>query len=90
MSPSSPYDVGLEKNAANHAPLTPLLFLEWAAEVYPERLAIVHGSRRLTWKQTAERCRRLASALSARGIGTGDTVAVILLRKQAKSTSAIE
>jgi fatty-acyl-CoA synthase len=77
VSRTSPYDVGLEKNAANHAPLTPLVFLEWAAEVYPERLAIVHGTRRQTWRQTAERCRRLASALAARGIGTGDTVAVM-------------
>jgi fatty-acyl-CoA synthase len=78
VSRSSPYDVGLEKNAANHAPLTPLVFLEWAADVHPDRLAIVHGRRRQTWRQTAERCRRLASALAARGIGTGDTVAAML------------
>jgi fatty-acyl-CoA synthase len=77
VSRSSPYDVGLEKNAANHAPLTPLVFLEWAADVYPDRLAIVHGRRRQTWRETAGRCRRLASALAARGIGTGDTVAVM-------------
>ncbi|HSB18648.1 MAG TPA: acyl-CoA synthetase [Anaeromyxobacteraceae bacterium] len=77
MSRTSPYEVGLDRNPANHAPLTPLVFLEWAAEVYPERLAIVHGRRRQTWKETAERCRRLASALAARGIGTGDTVAVM-------------
>ena len=77
MSRTSPYEVGLDRNAANHAPLTPLVFLEWAAEVYPQRLAIVHGRRRQTWKETAGRCRRLASALAARGIGTGDTVAVM-------------
>jgi fatty-acyl-CoA synthase len=77
MSGSHSYDTHLEKNAANHAPLTPLVFLEWAADVYPQRLAVVHGRRSYTWAQTAERCRRLASALVARGVGPGDTVAVM-------------
>ena len=71
------YVTGLEANAANYAPLTPLTFLDWSADVYPDRLAVVHGGRRFTWAQTRERCRRLASALSARGIGRGDTVSVI-------------
>jgi fatty-acyl-CoA synthase len=71
------YDTQLDKNPANYAPLTPLVFLEWAADVFPRRLAVVHGRRRYTWSQTAERCRRLASALSARGVGAGDTVAVM-------------
>jgi fatty-acyl-CoA synthase len=71
------YDTQLDKNPANYAPLTPLVFLEWAADVFPRRLAVVHGRRRYTWAQTAERCRRLASALSARGVGAGDTVAVM-------------
>jgi fatty-acyl-CoA synthase len=72
------YDFGLEKTAANHAPLTPLSFLARAAEVYPERLAVVHGETRYTWRETAARCRRLASALAARGVGPGDTVAAML------------
>jgi fatty-acyl-CoA synthase len=71
------YITGLEANAANYAPLTPLTFLDWSADVYPDRPAVVHGSRRFTWAQTRERCRRLASALSARGVGRGDTVSVI-------------
>ncbi len=71
------YETLLDKNPANHAPLTPLVFLEWAADVFPERLAVVHGRRRYTWAQAAERCRRLASALAAHGIGSGDTVAVM-------------
>jgi fatty-acyl-CoA synthase len=54
-----------------------LVFLDWSADVYPERAAVVHGGRRFTWAQTRERCRRLASALTARGIGRGDTVSVI-------------
>ena len=73
----SPYETQLDKNPANHAPLTPLLFLDWAADVFPDRLAVVHGARRFTWSETRERCRRLASALAARGIKTSDTVAII-------------
>src|SRR5260221_2374327 len=74
----NPYDEGLEKNAANFAPLTPLTFLERSAAVYPQRLSVVHGARRFTWAETYARCRRLASALIRRGIGVGDTVAVML------------
>jgi fatty-acyl-CoA synthase len=72
------YDLDLDKNTANHAPLTPLTFLAWTAEVYPQRLAVVHGSRRLTWSEVYARSRRLASALAARGVGVGDTIAVML------------
>ena len=75
----SPYDVGLERNAANHASLTPLNFLPWAAGVAPDRTALIHGPRRFTWAETYARCRRLASALARRGLGRGDTVAVMLL-----------
>jgi 3-(methylthio)propionyl---CoA ligase len=77
MSRTHSYDTDLDKNPANYAPLTPLVFLDWTAEVHPDRLAVVHGKRRYTWAQTAERCRRLASALAARGVGVGDTVAVM-------------
>jgi fatty-acyl-CoA synthase len=72
------FEQGLERNAANFTPITPLLFLERSAEVYPNRLAIVHGKLRQSWSQTYERCRRLASALQKHGIGLGDTVAVML------------
>jgi len=72
------YDLDLDKNTANHAPLTPLTFLAWTAEVYPQRLAVVHGTRRLTWSEVYARSRRLASALAARGVGVGDTIAVML------------
>ncbi len=71
-------EVGLEKTPANFAPLTPLTFIAWSAYVYPRRLAVVHGRRRYTWSETYARSRRLASALTARGIGVGDTVAVML------------
>ena len=75
---ANPYAQGLERRPANHAALTPLAFLERAARVYPARTSIVHGARRYRWDQTYARCRRLASALARRGIGRGDTVAVML------------
>ncbi len=71
------YDTDLDKNAANHAPLTPLGFLDRTAAVFPDRTAVIHGPLRRSWAETAARCRRLASALAARGIGEGDTVAVM-------------
>ena len=74
---TSAYDQHLPRTPANFAPLSPLGFLERAAEVYPERLAIVHGALRQTWGQTYRRCTQLAAALSQRGIGVGDTVALL-------------
>ncbi|HLB13342.1 MAG TPA: acyl-CoA synthetase [Burkholderiales bacterium] len=78
MARLNPYEQDLDKNPANFAPLTPLTFLEWSASVYPEQDAVVHGGRRFAWKETYARCRRLAGALSGRGIGLGDTVAAML------------
>src|ERR1700726_3412672 len=74
---ANPYDIGLDKNAANYVPLTPIGFLVRSASVYPNRLAVVHGERRYGWREALERCRRLASALTARGIERGDTVALM-------------
>ena len=68
----------LGRTEANCAPLTPTAFLAWAAAVYPDRTAIVHGERRISYREFHARCRRLAAALAARGIGEGDTVAVVL------------
>ena len=75
---SSIFDTALARNSANHSPLTPLGFIARTAEVYPDRLAIVHGELRQTWAQTYARCRQLASALQQYGIGKNDTVAVML------------
>ena len=71
------YDSDLNRNAANTAPLSPVTFLRWAATVYPEKTAVVHGDRRYSYRQFAERCRRLASALRKNGVGKGDTVSII-------------
>ena len=72
------YDKDLERNPANHQPLTPLGFLERAARVFPDRTAIIHGKLRRTYKDFYARARLLASALEQRGVRTGDTVAVML------------
>lgn len=72
------YEIGLDKNPANHTPLTPLSFIERAGKVYPKKTAIVHGDFSQNWETTYERCRRLASALNQIGISVGDTVAVML------------
>ncbi len=75
---ANPYERDLPKNPANHAPLTPLGFLERAAYVHPRHTSVIHGKRRFTWQDTYARCRRLASALAGRGLGKGDTVAAML------------
>ena len=72
-----PYARDLDKNAANYTPLSPLSFLERTATVYPERIGVVHGGLKRTWREVYQRSRRLASALARHGIGKGDTVAVM-------------
>ncbi len=72
------YDNDLTHCAVNHIALTPLSFLERTANVYPDYPAVIHGSIRRNWSETYQRCRQLASALSGRGIGKGDTVSVML------------
>ncbi|MCU1718511.1 acyl-CoA synthetase [Pseudomonas sp. 5P_3.1_Bac2] len=73
----NPYEYGMPREAANFQALSPLTFIERAASVHPQRLAVINGALRQTWGQTYQRCIRLASALSQRGVGLGDTVAVI-------------
>jgi fatty-acyl-CoA synthase len=75
---ASIFDQDLPRNEANFTPISPLSFIERAAEVYPQRTAVIHGTLRRSWLQTYERCRRLASALQRAGLGKGDTVAVML------------
>ena len=71
------FDVGLAQNPANFQALTPLSFLSWAEEVYGASIAVIHGDNQFTYTQFAARCRRLASALTGRGIGQGDTVSLM-------------
>jgi 3-(methylthio)propionyl---CoA ligase len=72
------YNIGLDKTPANYVPLTPLSFLARSAAVYPDLVSTVYESRSFTWSETDARCRRFASYLASRGIGTGDTVAAML------------
>ncbi|MBE1237149.1 acyl-CoA synthetase [Phaeovibrio sulfidiphilus] len=72
------YTTGLQKNRANHSPMTPLSMIERTAEVFPDLPAVIHGSRSFTWEQTYERSRRLASALRKLGVGKHQTVSVLL------------
>ena len=74
----NPYNTGLDRTPANYQPLTPLGFLERAANVFPAHTAIVHGTLRRNYAEFYARSRRLASALAARGMGRGDTVSAML------------
>lgn len=69
---------GLGQVDANHSPLSPIGFLERAARIWPERVAIVHGAKRITWRGFRDRCRSLAEGLLASGIDRGDTVSALL------------
>jgi fatty-acyl-CoA synthase len=71
------FDRDLDRNPANSAPLTPVSFLGRAAAVYPDKIAVIHGERRISYREFHERACRLASALAGRGIGRGDTVAIM-------------
>ncbi|MDO8981223.1 MAG: acyl-CoA synthetase [Afipia sp.] len=78
MSSQGQYSIGLEKNAANYVPLSPLSFLVRSASVYPDHTSAIYEGRSFTWAQTYERCKRFASFLARRGIQRGDTVAAML------------
>ena len=75
---NNPYETNLGKVAANFEALSPIPFIERAAAVYPDHTAVIYGDIRRSWQETYSRCRRLASALQKRGIGSGDTVSALL------------
>ena len=74
---NNPYETNLGKNAANFTSLSPLSFIKRTAAAYPLRTAVIHGQIKRNWGQTYTRMKQLASALSERGIGIGDCVAII-------------
>lgn len=74
---TNPYTRDLDQVGANYAALTPLSFLARAAKVYPDRAAWIHGEQQASYREFYSRCRQLASALSKRGIGIGDTVSIM-------------
>jgi fatty-acyl-CoA synthase len=77
MTPN-PYNTDLDRNPANHQPLTPLTFLERAASVFPDHTAIVHGTMRRSYASFYQRARQLGSALMQLGITRGETVSALL------------
>ena len=69
---------GLKPGATNYTPLSPIVFLPRAAEVHPDRVAVIHGRTRYTYAEFHARAKRLASALGRRGVRRGDVVAAML------------
>src|SRR6516164_2664326 len=79
MNASSPhpFETGLDRRPANYVPLSPVSFLTRAASAFAEKVAVIDGARRYTYRQLLERCTRLASSLTKLGVGRLDTVAII-------------
>jgi len=77
MRKAKPAPTPLARNAANFVPLSPVQFLERSALVWPEKIAVRHGTLAYSYREFEARCRRFAHALAKRGIGRGDTVAVV-------------
>jgi len=72
-----PFETGLDRSPANYIPLTPVSFLTRAASAFANKIAVIDGERRYTYRELLDRCVRLASALAGLGIGRLDTVAII-------------
>ncbi|GJZ84082.1 probable acyl-activating enzyme 1, peroxisomal [Tanacetum coccineum] len=68
---------GVVRCSANYVPLSPISFLERAADVYRERKSIVYRNIKYTWEETYRRCVKLASALNRLGISRGDVIATL-------------
>src|SRR6201993_2909533 len=77
MPDMHPFEMDLDRNQANYVPLSPVSFLTRAASAFAEKIAVIDGKRRYTYRQLLERCTRLASALAKLGVGRLDTVAII-------------
>jgi fatty-acyl-CoA synthase len=71
------FEDGLPKTAANFVPLSPLSFLRRSERVFPDKIAVTHHARSWTYREFADRCRRLASAVRAAGVQPGQCVAVL-------------
>lgn len=74
---SHKYLYGLDKVEANYQALTPISFLKRSAQLYPDKIAIIHGAQRFTYKEFEQNVNRLASALKARGVKKGKTVSIM-------------
>ncbi len=77
MSANRIFETDLHQSEANFTQLSPISFIARSAHTYPDRCSIIHGTKRYSWRETYQRCRRLASALRNRGITPGETVAIM-------------
>jgi fatty-acyl-CoA synthase len=68
----------LKPGPANYSALSPIVFLPRAAEIFPDRVAVIHGVARFTYQALFERAKRLASALRKSGVKRGDVVSAML------------
>ena len=73
------YDSLNQVDGLNYVQLTPISFLQRAQDVYADHPAIIYGEKTYTWKETAKRCRRLASALKNLDVTKGSTVAMMAM-----------
>jgi fatty-acyl-CoA synthase len=73
----NPFETGLDRTPANYVPLSPVSFLSRAASAFADKVAVIDGERRFSYRQLLDRCVRLASALTELGVGRLDTVAII-------------
>jgi fatty-acyl-CoA synthase len=71
------FEIGLDQNASNYVPLTPISFLERSARVYPNHVAVIDGARQITYREMFGRCRQFADRLRQLGVGLNDTVSVL-------------
>lgn len=67
----------LDKNAANYVSLSPIVWLERAATIFPDYPAIIHGERCYSYAESNARVRQLAAGLRRLGVQPGDTIAIM-------------
>ena len=72
-----PFETGLDRHRANFVPLSPVSFLRRAMSSFRDKTAVIDGERRVTYAELYDRCARLAAALTDRGVGRLDTVAIL-------------
>jgi fatty-acyl-CoA synthase len=71
------YHTGLDAGVANHTPLSPVSLVKRTAQAFPDAPAIVFDGAVQSWGATYDRCRQLAGALRALGVGPASTVAAL-------------
>lgn len=60
-----------------HVPMLINDFLKRAVYLYPQKVAVIEGEKRITYKELQERVNRLANTLRSLGVNKGDRVAYL-------------